>query len=138
MLPIGGPVADRREPDALSSSLCREALTALDRIFALEIPDEPDLGLNITYWHARAALLRLARAEPWRVSRRTVHAIRHLLAEVGQVTDPQALEAQLEAVPRHVIELLDRRRPHRGLPLGGHRRRASDRSRSVPSTALGG
>lgn len=116
-----------------SNAICREVLTTLERVFAAEGPDEPDLGLNITYVTARAWFRRLAEAEPWEIDRQKVMAIRALLAQIAAVQDPEKLGAQLLSFPSSVLPLLDRRRRTAGRSNVLYFRRAGDRP--PPSTA---
>jgi hypothetical protein len=107
----------------LSSSLCAEALAALDRLFTMACPDEPDLGHNVTYVSARQWLRRIAATEPWTVPPTTVAAVRRVLAAAWSTDDPRALEAQLSAFRARVITRLERKvsrrdpsQPPRGAP----------------------
>jgi hypothetical protein len=101
-------------------------------MYALEGPDEPDLGLNISYLTACRAIGRLAVADPWDVPRQTARAIRGALARIEDLRDPRELEAELLSFPAWVLRALDRRGT-----LGGRaadpvrRRRLSDQRVSV-------
>jgi hypothetical protein len=101
-------------------------LAALDRIFAAEGPDEPDLCLNVAYERARVALSRLAAADAWVVPRTTALAIRETMAAM-LTARPGELERQLLSFPAWALRVLDRRDPRRPaserLPA---QRRASD------------
>jgi hypothetical protein len=81
----------------------------LDRLYVLEGPDEPDLGLNVAYVTASAAIRRLAGAEPWQLPVQTASAIRSAIASIASITDPVQLETQLLTFPAWVIRALDRR-----------------------------
>ena len=103
----------RRHSGVLSSALCREVLAALDRVFAAEGPDEPDLALNVAYERARLSLSRLAAAEAWIVPRTTVLAVREMMAAMLAATRPGELERQLLSFPAWALRTLDRRDPRR-------------------------
>ena len=110
-----------RRGATLSSSLCAEAIAALDRIFALASPDEPDLGHNVTYVSAKQWLRRMASAEPWLVPAATASRVRRVLAAAWATDDPRALEVQLETFRNRVISRLDPRASLVG--VGSARRR---------------
>ena len=115
----------------LSSSLCSEALAALDRMYALDCADEPDLGHNITYAYARRLLDRLARAEPWHVPPQVVTMVRGLVTSASATSDPYELESQLDAFSQRVVRALDRRLPGRPDMSSRHPlRRAGDLARA--------
>jgi hypothetical protein len=120
----------RRVHGRSSTTVCRDVLAALDRIYLTEGPDEPDLGLNVAYVSGRLSLQRLASAEAWRVPSSTVAAIREALAEMLVTTRPGELERQLLTFPAWVLKRLDRRDPSR--PPGD--RLASRRRRTDPGT----
>jgi hypothetical protein len=118
----------RRRTETLSSSICCEVLVTLERMFALEGPDEPDLGLNVSYLSSCRALSRLALAEPWEVPGQTADAIRRALARIEEMRDPHQLERQLLTFPVWVLQVLDRRRADRSTSTGpGLHRRFGDR-----------
>jgi hypothetical protein len=118
----------RRRTDALSTSICNEVLCSLERAFSLEAPDEPDLGLNVSYLTSCRALSRLALAEPWEVPRQTVDAIRKAVARIDEMRDPYELEKQLLSFPGWVLRVLDRRRRDQRVAVASPlRRRVSDR-----------
>ena len=93
----------RRVRGRSSTTVCRDVLAALDRIYLTEGPDEPDLGLNVAYVSGRLSLQRLASAEAWRVPSGTAAAIREALAEILVTTRPGELERQL-LLAREVME----------------------------------
>ena len=120
-----------------STQICAEVLRTLDRIYATEGPDEPDLGLNVAYMTARTSIQRLAAARPWIVPAPTASRIREAIASIAAVHDPQALEAELLSFPTWVFGLLDRRRVDRQASHPGRvsrsareHRRIGDRERS--------
>jgi hypothetical protein len=88
-------------------------LTALDRIYLAEGPDEPDLGLNVAYVGGRLSLQRFVAAEAWRVPAATATTIRDATAAMAAMTRPGELERQLQTFPGWVLRLLDRRDPSR-------------------------
>jgi hypothetical protein len=100
-------------------------LGSLERVFALEGPDEPDLGLNVSYLTSCRALSRLALAEPWEVPRQTVEPIRRALAMIEEMRDPHELESQLLSFPAWVLRVLERRGVERAAAGPGPQRRAA-------------
>jgi hypothetical protein len=112
---------------ATSRVLCHEVIRVMDRVFAAEGPDEPDLGVNVVYVMARRKLERLASAEVWVVPAATERAIRSRLRSIASIDDPLRLEAELLSIPSRVIDLLDRRTRVRPTMSAGHRRRIGDR-----------
>jgi hypothetical protein len=107
----------RRPVGVSSSTLCRDVLAALERVFMTEGPDEPDLALNIAYVRGRLSLQRLASATPWTVPADTAAAIRDAIAAMLASTRPGELERQLLSFPGWVLRALDRRRAPRSVAL---------------------
>lgn len=126
-----------RRAETLSSSIYREVLVSLERIFVEEGPDEPDLGLNISYLSSCRALSRLALAEPWEVPGQTADSIWRALARIGEMRDPHELEKQLLTFPVWVLRTLDRRRRDRRAPWGPDLRRRLGDQRLVASQGAG-
>lgn len=118
---------DTRRSTRSSSAICRDVLTTLEQIFIAAGPDEPDLGLNIAYTASRTSLRRLEVAEPWELSQDAVRTIRHLLAEVADINDPEALKTQLLSLPGRVLHLVERRQNRFRTDSIVHFRRAGDR-----------
>ena len=111
-----------------SAVLCAEILRAIDRMYAIEGPDEPDLGLNVSYVTTRRSLERLATAEAWEPPDSTADSIRRRLRSLECIDDPMRLETELLSLPLWALRMLDRRRngrPDRAGPVP--RRRAGDR-----------
>jgi hypothetical protein len=113
-------------------------MSALERMYALEGPDEPDLCLNVSYLTSCRALGRLERAEPWEVPRHVADMIDAALARAAATRDPHVLAMQLLSLPVWVLRLLDRRGADRGSPGGPPsrsaplpRRRSGDRLPAV-------
>ena len=125
----------RRRTETLSSSICSEVLRSLERMFALEGPDEPDLGLNVSYLTSCRALNRLVRAEPWEVPRQTVVLIRKAVVMIDDMRDPRELEIQLLSFPAWVLGIMERRRAYREGAGSGPQRRAGDRLRPAARPA---
>lgn len=121
-----------------SARICAEVLHTIDRIYASEGPDEPDLGLNVAYTTARASIQRLASARPWMVPASTASLIREAIASIAVMRDPQALEAELLSFPTWVFRLLDRRRLDRRTSgsTGAHRRMGDLRRHQSPAARL--
>ena len=125
-----------RRTGGSSAALCTEILAAVDRIYALQGQDEPDLGLNVSYVTTRRSLLRLATATEWQPPASTANEIHDRLRSLESIEDPTRLEGELLSLPMWALRILDRRRPGRQVATGPiPHRRAGDRPRSIPGTA---
>lgn len=125
-----------RRTGGSSAALCTEILGAVDRIYPLQGPDEPDLGLNVTYFTTRRSLLRLASAKEWEPPAAAASEIRDRLRSLEPIEDPTRLEVELLSLSLWALRILDRRRPGRQVVTGPvPHRRAGDHPRSIPGTA---
>jgi hypothetical protein len=124
---------EERRRGGSSAVLCAEILRAVDRIYAVQGPDEPDLGLNVTYVTTRRSLLRLATAKEWELPASTADEIHDRLRSVESTEDPTRLEVELLSLPMWALRVLDRRQPGRQVATGPvPRRRAGDHPRVIP------
>jgi hypothetical protein len=125
-----------RRTGGSSAALCSEILAAVDRIYAIQGLDEPDLGINVTYVTTRRSLLRLARAKEWQPPASTADQIHDRLRSLESIHDPTRLECELLSLPMWALRILDRRRPGTQVATGPiPHRRAGDRPRTIPGTA---
>lgn len=117
-----------RRTSGSSVTLCAEILRAIDRIYAVEGADEPDLALNVTYVTTRRSLQRLASAEAWEPPAPVAAAIRARLRFLEAIRDPERLMSELLSFPTWALRSLDRRDAWRRPQAGATpRRRAGDR-----------
>lgn len=119
------------------ASLCAEIVRAIDRMYAAEGPDEPDLGLNVTYVTARHSLQRLAAAKDWELPASVAESIRARLGVIASAKDPERLERELLSFPAWALRNLDRRRvPRHAVHSSVPQRREGDRLRLVTTTVV--
>ncbi|HSM33628.1 MAG TPA: hypothetical protein VK987_06030 [Anaerolineae bacterium] len=115
--------------------LCAAILRTIDRIYAAEGPDEPDLGLNVTWVTTRRSLARLATAEAWEPPASTADAICSRLRSLESIDDPVRLETELLSLPMWTLRMLDRRRAGRPVAAGPMPRRRAGDQRNVSAQA---
>jgi hypothetical protein len=121
--------------ETTSCALCDEVIRMMDRAYASEGPDEPDLGLNVAYVTARRSLQRMASAEGWELPQTTIDAVRAKLHVIATSRGPRHLECELLSVPRWVLKLVDRRQVGRQVIGTTPRRRAGDEWLRFPEPA---
>jgi hypothetical protein len=126
---------EQRRMGGSSAALCAEILGAVDRIYALQGPDEPDLGLNVTYVTTRRSLQRMATAQEWQPPASAAHEIHARLRSLESVEDPTRLGIELSSLPMWAFSLLDRRRPGRQVATGSMPRRRAGDPRSTQGNA---